>query len=337
MLRSAASPSARWLVSAIALALALSAAPTLANTAAASDPDQRRIGLPGEAVFGARVEPTPGMSPRQSVEALEAELGTPLPLVSEYLDWDDSFPSSYQQWLINSGHRLVLLVKLKRNDGSRPLWSKLAAAQPGDRLYRELLAWAESIRDVGEPVYFVFHKEPNEFPNRANGSAPAYKDAWHRVAEVFDAAGATNAQLVFALAGSIYARPLSVETWYPGDDVVDVIAASGVNGDCSATRCNWRSQEQIMSKMVAWSASHVAQSIAVIEGATVEDPNKPLRKRNWIDDAHAYLGGDFVDRVAFFSYWSSSAGTDFRLTTSPKAVAAGARWASDPVWGADPN
>ena len=287
----------------------------------------------GASVFGARVEPTSTQGPQQAVKALQLQLGAKLPLVSEYLDWDDEFPSPYHQWLHDTGHQIVLLVKLKREDGSRPLWSSLANAQPGSKLYEELSGWATSIRDLGGPVYFVFHKEPNEFPNRANGTPATYRDAWARVAEVFDDVGATNATLVFAMAGYVYGQNGVPDAWYPGNRYVDVIASSGVNSSCSQTSCSsWRSQQQIMAPMVAWAADHPRKELAVVEGATVEDPDRPNRKGEWIDDAHAYLTDELLSRMAFYSYWSSSESHDFRITTSQQSINAATRWVTDPLW-----
>ncbi|MEO8328714.1 MAG: hypothetical protein ABI586_01800 [Candidatus Nanopelagicales bacterium] len=284
------------------------------------------------AAFGARVEPVGGESAQHAVHALEQTLGAKLPLVLEYLDWDDTFPTAYHEWLRDTGHIIVLLVKLKRSDGSRPLWSRLANAQPGSALSQDLRNWATSIRDYGGPVYFVFHKEPNEYPNRENGTASTYRDAWAKVATVFDNIGATNADLVFAMAGSVYGRSGTADAWYPGNQYVDVIASSGVNGSCTATSCSWRSQEQIMAPMVSWSADHPNERLGVIEGATVEDPNRPKRKANWIDAAHNYLGTALLDRMAFYTYWSSSAGGDFRLTTSRESIQAARRWVTDSAW-----
>ena len=283
----------------------------------------------GTMTFGARVEPI-GQTPRAAVVDLEQRLGHPLPLVSEYLAWDAAFPNPYFEWLAGSGHQLLLAVKLKRANGSRPTWAALASARRGSALYAELAHWATAIRDLGVPVYFAFHKEPNEPANRVNGTASDYKAAWARVAQVFENKGATNAQLVFAMAGGVYGS--AANTWYPGDEYVDVIATTGVNYTCSITSCNWRQQEDIMRPMVNWAASHPDKALGVVEGASVEDPNRPSRKQHWIENAQAYVTTELGDRMAFFNYWSSVDGLDYRLTTSDAALTAGTVWAADPLW-----
>jgi hypothetical protein len=303
----------------------------LTGTGTASQVTTPSLRATAPSVFGARVEPQSGQTPKEAVRALEQTLGAPLPLVSEYLAWDATFPSAYHQWLRDSGHQLVLLVKLKRADGSRPRWESLANAQPGSTLYEELHGWATAVRDLGGPVYFVFHKEPNEYPNRVNGSAADYRDAWARVDEVFNDVGATNARLVFAMAGAIYGRSGTPDTWYPGDAHVDVIASSGVNS-CASSGCSWRSQQQIMAPMVKWAADHPSEQLGVVEGATVEYPSRPKRKATWINNARSYLTSDLLDRMAFYSYWSSSGGGDFRLTTSARSTNAARRWVTDSNW-----
>ena len=71
----------------------------------------------------------------------------------------------------DSGKRLMLAVKLKESDGSRPRWRDLADSRPGDPLDTQLRNWAVSIREFGAPVYFAFHKEPEEPANLPNGTA----------------------------------------------------------------------------------------------------------------------------------------------------------------------
>ena len=63
----------------------------------------------------------------------------------------------------------------------------------------------------------------------------------------------------------------------------------------------------------------------------LEDPNHPFRKKRWIQNAQDYLT-QLGTRVAFYSYWSSYDGLDYRLTSSDAALKAGAAWASDPLW-----
>jgi hypothetical protein len=308
----------------------------LVGTAAASPigategASQAAVTSQGATTFGARVEPI-GQTPREAVTSLEAQLGASLPLVSEYLAWDATFPNAYFEWLAGSGHQLLLSVKLKRMDGTRPSWSALAEAPRGSVLHSELRRWAVAIRDIGVRTYFVFHKEPNEPANRANGTPEDYRAAWARVARVFDQVGADNAQLVFAMAGSVYGTS-APDAWYPGDEYVDVIASTGVNYTCSLTSCNWRQQQDIMRPMVEWATAHPTQALGVVEGATVEDPNRPLRKRTWINNAHEYVTSELGDRMAFYNYWSSVDGYDYRLTTSPGALDAGTLWVTDPVW-----
>ena len=284
----------------------------------------------GATTFGARVEAI-GQTPREAVTSLETQLGGQLPMVSEYLAWDATFPNAYFDWLAESGHQLLLNVKLKRANGTRPTWSALAEARRGSSLDSELRHWAVAIRDLGVPTYFAFHKEPNEPANRVNGSADDYRAAWARVDRVFDHVGADNAQLVFAMAGAVYGTS-APDIWYPGDEYVDVIASTGVNYTCSVTSCNWRQQQDIMRPMVEWASAHPTQALGVVEGATVEDPNRPLRKRNWINNAHDYVTLELGDRMAFYNYWSSVDGYDYRLTTSQGAIDAGSLWLSDPIW-----
>ena len=303
--------------------IALVAAVPLAAPARAVDP------LVGASIVGAHVDPVSGQTSRQAVEALETQLGAPVPLVSEYLAWNASFPTAYHSWLRDSGHDLVLLVKLKRSDGSRPKWADLANAQPGSSLYNDMVRWANGFKAYGAPVYFVFHKEPNESANQTNGTATDYKAAWARFVTFMREQGVTNAQYVFAMAGSIYGKSTNgPDTWYPGDAYVDIIASTGVNS-CSGSTCTYRQQASIMAPMVKWAAGHPTKRIAVAEGGTVESTIDNARKATWIDNARTTLAGTGYENLEFYSYRHYG---NYRLDTSTGSLGAARTWFSDPYW-----
>lgn len=280
----------------------------------------------GDSLIGARAAPKSGQSGRQAVESLESSLGRKVSVISEYPAWNSSFPTTYHKWLRDSGHRVVLMLKLKRKDGSRPKWRDLANAKPGDALYGDLMRWANAFTSYGAPLYVAFHKEPNEPANKKNGTPADYKAAWARIVTFMADNGVTNVEWVFAMSGRAYAK--SVDTWYPGDQYVDIIASTGVNG-CSSSKCTYRQQVQIMAPMVKWSQGHPSKRIAVCESGAVESTTDPMSKAKWLNNAQADLKGSAYQRLEFVIYWSSG---NFRLDTSKASLNAARAWYADPYW-----
>jgi hypothetical protein len=294
----------------------------------------------GNPKFGAWAAPATGGDRTRAAQNLETLLGAKLGVVTNYLSWDSSFPTSLDRWARDSGHRLMLAVKLKNSDGSRPRWRDLANARPGDPLYQQLRNWAVAIRQYGAPLYFVFHKEPEEPANSVNGSAADYRAAWQRVVSVFRAEGATNAEFVFVMTDNAYALSSadrrSVGNWYPGDAYVDHIGASGMNWfGCDGMWRSWRSFEQIYEPMRRWALAHPGKGLIAFEFGSVEDPRLPGRKATWLDDARELLTRPEWERFVAHSYYNSgspqSPACNWRLDTSESSRAAAATWANPVV------
>lgn len=314
--------------------------PTPAAAGSEAPPPLTAAAEPGTSPFGAWAAPTAGRSRTSAVQTLETQLGAQLGVVSNYLNWNSAFPTDFDRWVRDSGHRLMLAVKLKNSDGTRPRWRDLADARVGDPLYQQLRNWAVAVRQFGAPLYFVFHKEPEEPANGANGTAADYRAAWQRVVSVFRAEGATNAEFVFVMTDNAYRLPAtdrrSVSQWYPGDAVVDHIGASGMNWfGCDGKWPSWRSFEQIFEPMRRWASARPGKGLVAFEFGSVEDPRQPGRKARWLEDARQLLTRPEWDPLVVHSYHHSGSPQqpecNWRLDTSESARAAAASWADTVV------
>jgi hypothetical protein len=201
--------------------------------------------------------------------------------------------------------------------------------------------WAAGIKAYGQPMYFVFHKEPNEPGNIPNGTAPQYIAAYRAFVAHMRASGVTNARFVWALPTTVFLNAANATKWYPGDDVVDVIGATGSNRyDCDPNVTpRWRSFATVFAPMRSWAASlHPSRRTGVVEFETVEDSAQPGRKGQWIADAHATAATSAWSPLEVLSYFSSTANDfggdcDWRLTTSSSSLSAATAWANDPAFG----
>jgi len=290
--------------------------------------------------FGAWAQPAAGQSRIQALSAQESRLGTRLPLVTDYAAWDEAFPSSLDKTVATRGSHLLLFVKLKRKDGSRPKWIDLANAKKGSALYADMDRWAAGLKSYGKPMHLVFHKEPNEPANQANGTAPQYVAAYRAFVAHMRTAGVGNVRYVWALPATIFANASQASSWYPGDSYVDVIGGTGANhyGCLPGIAPKWRTFAAVFAAMRTWASAHPTRRTGAVEFETVEDPAQAGRKAQWISDAHSVVGTSGWSQIEVLSYFNSTATDgggvcDWRLTTSSSALSAAAAWANDPRYG----
>ena len=333
----------RWITAATSASLVVLTVG--AGSAAARPADSAAVGAPAAAVapsryFGAWSAMKPGQTRLLALNELETALGATLPLVTDYRAWDEGFPDAFSGTVAGRGDATMVLVKLKRKDGSRPRWSALAGAAPGSALYADLDRWATGLKSYGGPLYLVFHKEPNEPANLANGNAADFKAAYRAFVGHMRAAGVTNTRYVWALPATLFGGAVPrADTWYPGDDVVDVVGATGANryGCDPAVAPLWRSFGQIFGPVHRWVAGHPGQTLAAVEFETVEDPLAPNRKRQWLADARAVAKTPGWSELEVMSYFNSAA-TDrggicpWWLDSSLASLAAARAWVRDPAF-----
>ena len=192
---------------------------------------------------GAFVPPSPnkndGMS---SVDALEDELGARMDTVNWFVKWADQ----YDQFTTSNDHTTAQLQLQEASaDGRTPMvtwepWAKgdsttsvgsfsmanIASGQYDDYIH----SWAQGMATFGQPVYIRFAHEMNGnwYPWSA-GSSPQsdYIAGWKHVVDIFRADGATNVKWIWAPAQKDFSGTL--ESYYPGNDYVDVMGTSLYN------------------------------------------------------------------------------------------------------------
>ena len=117
----------------------------------------------------------------------ETPIGRNVNVVRRYQLWDDEFPSANDVDLLN-GRDMILSVRA-RQDGEPILWADIAAAQPGDQLYQDMVDWANAIRPYESQIWLSFHHEPESGANVPNGEAVDFISAWRNFMTVIDSEG----------------------------------------------------------------------------------------------------------------------------------------------------
>lgn len=293
-------------------------------------------------LLGAYAEPVGNESNIDAIVKLEGQLGTTLPMVRAFSNWDDRVGPAkpLHRWTRDGGRDLFLSVKAKRQDGSIITWSQIAQAQPGSRIYREMQALATGVRDYGSPVIFGFHHEPEQQENRKYGSNTEFRAAFRKLHSVFEAEGATNAQWAWIMTDWAFAvgdirpdDPRVAERWYPGDDVVDIITSDPYNfNNCRGNTTDpWRSLEDNLAPLMRFLNNHPGKKLALAEFASVEGGGD--RKAQWIREAEELFSrAPYRDTFVALMYFHDDAVEDgfpqcnWWLNTSNSSLQAASDW-----------
>ena len=263
----------RSLAGVVAIALL---SPTACDRAAPATPT-------AGALFGAFVQPGPttGADRRSAVTALEDSIGRPLAMERVYYRWDEPWPTADDVWTRDAGRIPFISWNTTSANGAQVRWAEIAAGVDDPILH----ARAADLIAFGSPVVFSFSHEPDN--DGAAGTASDYIAAYRHVHDLFQAAGVTNVTYAWTMTASSFGTG-GAAAFYPGDDVVDVIAADGYNWYGCPQGGSWRSFAQVFAPFYAFGQQHGKRMI-VAEWGVREDPAVPGRKASWIDDASAQL------------------------------------------------
>ncbi len=300
----------------------------------------------GPIQLGAAQASYAGTTKKEAIQNLESAVGRHLAVVRVYDRWTYTFPDSTDTWLKSSSHMLFLSVKTRRADGSYVKWADIAAAQPGDRLYSDMVRWADAIKAYAVPIYVAFNHEPETSVSQPSGTPSEYIAAWRAFVGVFRNRGVTNARFAWTTAvRNFSASPTSSKyapRYFPGDSWVDYLAVDAYNMFClrkdGTFSRPWRSLQELLSPFMQFAAQHPTPGLITAEFGTPEDPADPTRKATWIDQARALFQQPAYARFSAVSYWNQLShnfdGCDFRVTSSSAALDAFKRMGSDPYYSA---
>jgi hypothetical protein len=197
--------------------------------------------------------------------------------------WDESFPTPYAYWSRDQGRILAFEWNAQFYGGSVVRWADIA---DGD-YDADIDARAQAIKAYAAPAFFVFHHEPEDEVGQA-GTEQDFVDAYRHVVDRFRAKGVTNLSYALVLLASTY-RYGEPDSYYPGDGYVDLVGADGYNWHgCPGRDDEWTDFEGIFSEVRDYAMAK-GKPMYVAEWGSMEDPDDPGRKADWIDDAAATL------------------------------------------------
>jgi len=255
-----------------------------------------------------------GESYIDAVQRIEGEVGRPLGAIRVYAQWDDyrTFPSPYHEWLRDTDHAMYLSVKSWNSDKSIIQWADIAGAQPGTRVYNEVVAWAQGIKGYGERVFFTFNHEPEAKRSDPMGTSDEFVAAWRRIVDIFRQQGVTNARYVWVMTDWAYhaTGEQAAAKWFPGDAYVDRLGSDPYNWfDCRGRSESWRSLSSMLDAFRRFGMLHPDKGLILAEWGSVEDDSNPGRKEAWIAEATTLFQQPGWEQFRGLLYFNSKDGS----------------------------
>jgi len=225
----------------------------------------------------------------------EANLGHTFEFVMTYSSFDTEFPEKDVREIYADG-RVMMLTLHPWSEGNLEK-IMIPGIVRGD--YDEYIKrWADSIKQLGEPVFFRFGNEMNGdwdpwcawFYGK---DQDLFIEAWRRIYNLFHEAGADNAYFVW----NPHDRSFPDFNWnnshlyYPGDEYVDWIGLTGYNNGESYDWDRWRDFGSIYKDIyMEYLMLYPDKPFIITEFASNEEGGD---KAAWISDAFSKLAYDY--------------------------------------------
>ena len=235
-----------------------------------------------------------GQTPIDALVGVEQLAGRRLDVLRAYVFWDSEFPDLRHQRATEGARTLHLSINARRTDGSVVPWSSIAAAEPGDEIHGELVAWIDRLAAYDGPLRITFHHEADIEPEFGTGED--FVAAWRRFVSLLDAA-APQIDTAWVLTGFNLDREVADQFW-PGDDYVDIIGADAFNWyGCRGNPEAWRSPQEVLAPLLTFGAKHPDKPLMLAELGSDEDDELPGRKAQWLADLAELLASDDYRRI----------------------------------------
>jgi hypothetical protein len=314
-------------VARVLVGLALAGSLAVCMTASPASP----VALPTSGtLFGAFVQPGPQTGPdrRSALESFEALVGRKMAMERVYYQWNESWPTADDVWTRDAGRIPYLSWNARMTDRSTVRWADIASGAYDP----VILARAADLVAFGGPVVFSFNHEPEN--DLAAGTPADFVAAFRHIHDVFQAAGVTNVTYAWTMMAWSF-RTGSASAYYPGDDVVDVIAGDGYNWfGCPNRTDPWKSFADVFAPFHAFGQQH-GKRMMIAEWGGREDPAVAGHKATWLDEASTQLKR-WPDIVGVL-YFEADRGCSRWVDSSASSLASFRTIAADPYFNPPPT
>ena len=245
-----------------------------------------------------------GMEP---VLDLEGRLGRRLDIVHWFTNWNnEAYPEMVEA--VAAAGRYALISWQPHDADVRDI----AAGEYDDYLRR----WARDLASTHVPVYLRPFPEMNGDWVSWNGDPEGLVHAWRRMAAIFDEEGAHNVRWVFSPNVTDEPRVAGnrMELYYPGDDVVDVLALDGYNWGTTRPWTAWRPFEDVFASGYARITALGPQPVWFAELASSSDGGD---KASWVQ---AMLDSTAFPRLEAIVWFDEHKEADWRMVADPRVA-----------------
>jgi hypothetical protein len=272
----------------------------------------------------------------------EQLLGRTLDIDNHYYDCNGPVPTFRESWDISQGR--IPLVS----------WGRLCdKKQVADGSLDAMLGQiADGFKALGAPFFLRWAWEGDANMNQKYSyDAKTYIAAWRHLHDIFAAHGVTNAIWVWCpVSLDFYPPPgqtstdptlapdhaingIGAQPFYPGDDVVDWICADGYAWGPGLPSSNRQEPfQELFQAFYNWAAPH---NKPIMIGETGAMENNPGDKAHWFEAMHQSVEQHYPLIRAFLYFDvvnATTANYDWRIDTSPDALAAFKAMANDPYF-----
>ena len=245
----------------------------------------------------------------EPLRELESRLGRRLDVAQWFMNWSHTWDEQLVRTAARGGRLPLIAWQPKGLDVGR-----IAAGE----LDIYLLSWAAGARAYGEPLYLRPFPEMNGNWVDWNGDPEGLKTAWRRMTGIFREAGASEVRWVWS--PNVNDQPRSeanrLEHYYPGADVVDVLALDGYNWGTVRSWSDWRSFETIFAEAYARVTALGEQRVWITETACAEQGGD---KAAWVRAMFASRAFPKVEAIVWFD---ENKEADWRINSSGAALTA---------------
>lgn len=229
-----------------------------------------------------------GMDP---VLQLESDIGRRLDIVHWFTNWDNPYYPEMVEAASQGGRKPLISWQPNRQSVSG-----IAAGSYDDYIR----AWAQGAATAPGLLYVRPFPEMNGNWTAWNGDPAALVVAWRRVAKLFTEEGATNVRWVFSPNVSDEPRTAEnrMELYYPGHDVVDVLALDGYNWGEARPYIGWRSFESVFATGYDRITAVGEQPVWIAEFASSDEGGS---KSEWVAEMFASTAFQRVEALIWFN------------------------------------
>ena len=273
-----------------------------------------------------------GLPDRSELNGLERTTGVRPRLIMFYFQWPSDpekgiFPEPALRSIQTNGALPVLSWEPMFFDSDQHESMIAAESIVAGKYDTYLRRFARQSREFGKPFLIRFAHEMNLVRYHWGGSAQEfgpesgakYRAMFRHVVEVFRAESANNISWIFCPnADSVPAEPWNrIASYYPGDDVVDVIGLDGYNWGTTQTRAanGWDSEWRSFESIFAGPLQELRQ-IASKKPAAVFETSSTTKGGN--KEAWVVAAFDSAKSLGLFAlvWFELNKETDWRLETA---------------------